>query len=231
MPEIDFLSQNLPLSLYTRKDILMKKLSIPRTIIRRLHYISGITLSVFISFHLLNHLLALAGPAPHIVFMEKLRTVYRHPIIETILLLAVLTQVVSGIRLLFNRQKKMIAESIQVYSGIYLSFFLIVHVSAVIAGRQIEHLDTNFYFAGAGFNLYPATFFFIPYYFLSVSAISLHVASLHYLKTRSKWGAYLIATVGFVVSILIIVGYTNCFKWREMPSTYRTFTEKYFGKG
>ena len=140
----------------------MKKLSIPRTTIRRLHYISGITLSVFIGFHLLNHLFALAGPATHIAFMEKLRTVYRQPIIETILLLAVVIQIASGIRLLFNRQKKMIAEKIQIYSGIYLSFFLIVHVSAIIAGRQIEHLDTNFYFAGAGLNLYPATLFFSP---------------------------------------------------------------------
>lgn len=206
----------------------MKKIIISKAAIKRLHYISGITLSIFIGVHLFNHLLALTGPDAHMAFMEKLRKVYRQPIVETILLLAVLTQVISGVRLLFNQQKKSRAEKIQIWSGIYLSFFLIVHVSAVLAGRFIEHLDTNFYFAGAGLNLYPATLFFIPYYFLSIGAISLHVASLHYLRTRSKWGAGLISTVGIVVAALIIMGFTHGFKWWDIPLEYRTFIAKYF---
>ncbi|WP_160716189.1 hypothetical protein [Chitinophaga solisilvae] len=209
----------------------MKQLTISGSAIRKLHYISGITLSLFISIHLLNHLFALAGPTAHIALMEKLRKVYRHPVIETILLLAVLTQVVSGIRLLFNRQRKLMAESIQIYSGMYLSFFLIVHVSAVIAGRLMAHLDTNFYFSGAGLNLYPVNLFFIPYYFLSVCAISLHIASLHYLKTKSGWSAGLIGAAGLTAALLIIVAHTNNFKWWEIPFEYRAFIEKYSGKG
>ncbi|MBO9733014.1 MAG: hypothetical protein J7623_30515 [Chitinophaga sp.] len=214
-----------------RKDVFMKKIIISKAAIKQLHYISGITLSVFIGVHLFNHLLALAGPDAHIGLMEKLRKVYRQPVIETILLLSVLTQVISGARLLFNQQKKTISESIQIWSGMYLSFFLTVHVSAVIAGRLVEHLDTNFYFAGAGLNLYPATLFFIPYYFLSVCAISLHIASLHYLKTKSKWSACTIGTVGIIASVLIMIGYTHCFNWWEIPLEYRAFISKYFGKG
>lgn len=209
----------------------MEKLLSLKRVTRRMHYISGVTLSTFIAFHLLNQLFALAGPEAHIALMEKFRKVYRHPVVETLLLFAVLIQVVSGLRLLLNRQKKTIAESIQIYSGIYLSFFLVIHISAVVAGRQIEHLDTHFYFAGTGLNLYPATLFFIPYYFFSVSAVSLHIASLHYLKTRSGWSACLIGTVGIIASILIIAGYTDFFRWRGIPSEYRAFTEKYFGKG
>ncbi|SHN44435.1 hypothetical protein [Chitinophaga sp. CF418] len=202
-----------------------------RQTVKTLHYFSGITLSLFIGIHLLNHLFSFAGPEAHIALMERFRKVYRHPVIETILLLVVLVQVVSGIRLLFNRNAKTLAEKIQIYSGLYLSIFLIGHVGAVIASRQLEHLDTNFYYTVAGFNMHPATFFFIPYYFLDVCAISLHIASIHYLKTRSKGGAYLIGGTGILVAMLIILGYTNCFQWRETPPKERAFIEKYFGKG
>lgn len=200
-------------------------------VVKKLHYFTGLTLSLFIGFHLLNQLFALAGPEAHIALMEKLRKVYRHPVIETILLLVILIQVVSGIRLLFNRKKKTIAEKIQTYSGLYLSLFLIGHVSAVILSRQVEHLDTNFYYIAAGLNLNPATLFFIPYYFIDVCAISLHIASLHYLKTKSKWSSYLIGGTGILVAMLIIAGYTNFFQWREVPMEYRQFIEKYAGKG
>jgi hypothetical protein len=198
-------------------------------VIKQLHYFSGITLSLFIGVHLLNQLSALAGPEAHMALMEKLRNVYRHPVIEGILLSAVLIQIVSGIRLLFNRKKKVTAEKIQVYSGIYLSFFLLIHVSAVMAGRLLAHLDTNFYFAAAGLNIYPATWLFIPYYFLAVCAISLHIAALHYLKTTSTRSAFLIGAAGVLAALLIIAGYTNCFQWREMPLEYRLFIRQYFG--
>lgn len=202
-----------------------------RQAVKTLHYFSGITLSLFIGIHLLNHLFSFAGPEAHIALMEKFRKVYRHPVIETVLFLVVLIQVVSGIKLLFNRNAKTLAEKIQIYSGLYLSLFLIGHVGAVIEARLVENLDTNFYYTVAGLNMHPATFFFIPYYFLDVCAISLHIASIHYLKTRSKKGAYLIGGTGILVAALIIAGYTNFFQWRETPPKERAFIEKYFGKG
>lgn len=202
-----------------------------RQAVKTLHHFTGITLSLFIGFHLFNHLYSFAGPEAHIALMDKFRKVYRHPVIETILVLVVLTQVVSGIRLLFNRKPKILAEKIQIYSGFYLSLFLVGHVGAVIASRMIEGLDTNFYYTSAGFNMHPATFFFIPYYFLDVCAISLHIAAIHYLKTKSKWSSYLIGGTGIIAAMLIVAGYTNFFQWRDTPPKERAFIEKYFGKG
>ena len=190
--------------------------------VNRIHYFSGVILTVFIAFHLSNQLFSLFGPAAHIELMTSLRKIYRHFIVETILLSAVAFQVITGIKLLFNKDKKPIVEKIQLYSGLYLSFFLIVHVAAVIYGRQIG-LDTNFYFAAAGMNLYPVSLVFIPYYFFAVAAIALHLSSLHYLKTKSKKVSYSIAIIGVVVSILIIIGYTDAFKWREIPAEYQNF--------
>ena len=112
----------------------MTHFSMSRGTIKRLHYISGITLSIFIAAHLLNHFFAYAGPEVHINVMQQLRLVYRHPVVETILLLAVVFQIATGLRLLFKRGADNIAERLQVYSGLYLSFFLLVHVGLCLQG-------------------------------------------------------------------------------------------------
>ncbi|SMC60300.1 hypothetical protein [Pedobacter nyackensis] len=190
--------------------------------VNRIHYFSGLILSVFIAFHLSNQLFSLFGVAAHIEMMTLLRTVYRHIIVETVLLLTVAFQVVTGIKLLFNKRKKSMVEKVQLYSGLYLSLFLIIHVAAVMYGRQLQ-LDTNFYFAAAGMNMYPINLVFIPYYFFAVVAIALHLSSLHYLKTKSKKVSYGIAVIGIIVAILIIIGYTNALKWREVPAEYQNF--------
>jgi hypothetical protein len=40
-----------------------------------------------------------------------------------------------------------------------MALFLIIHVSAVLTGRFILHLDTNFYFGVAGINNFPFSLF------------------------------------------------------------------------
>jgi hypothetical protein len=197
---------------------------------KKWHYFSGIILSVFIAFHLFNQLASLIGPATHIEIMKFFRKIYRHPLIESILLLSVISQLFTGIKLLFSKTWKtlVMVEKIQVYSGLYLSFFLIIHVSAVLSGRYIIGLDTNFYYTGVGLNYYPATFFFIPYYFLAVASITLHISAIHYLKTKSLWSSLTIATIGSIVSILIIVGFTDYFHWRIVPLDYQNFIHESF---
>jgi succinate dehydrogenase/fumarate reductase cytochrome b subunit len=194
---------------------------------KRWHYYSGLTLSVFIAFHLFNQLVSLAGPGAHIAVMKAFRNIYRHPVIETLLLTAVLSQVITGTRLLLGRKCSSRAEKVQLYSGLYLSFFLFVHVSAVLCGRYLG-LDTNFYYAGAGLNYYPATFFFIPYYFLAVAAIAFHIAAIHFLKTGSLRGAYLIGAIGVLAAIAIIAGFTDTFNWRTVPAAYQEFIHRFF---
>eukprot|EP01132_Coremiostelium_polycephalum_P005119 gene5119-6372_t len=189
------------------------------------HFFSGLTLAVFIGFHLFNQLYSIYGPAAHIELMTSLRKVYRNPIIETVLLLSVVTQVVSGIRLAYyKRYLNTTVKKVQVYSGLYLAFFLIVHVAAVLAGRYALHLDTNFYFAATAINYVPKIF--IPYYFTAVVCVALHFASMNYLKLRSKLVAYTIVFSGLVMAYYIISGYTDNFKWRQVPTQYLFFLNK-----
>ncbi|TBO36348.1 hypothetical protein [Pedobacter kyonggii] len=66
-----------------------------------------------------------------------------------------------------------------------------------------------------------------PYFhsllFFAVVAVSFHLASLHYLKTKSAKVSNRIAIIGIIVSALIIIGYTNAFKWRAIPVEYENF--------
>ena len=89
--------------------------------------------------------------------MRSFRTVYRYPAIEIMLLAAVIFQVFSGIIFLIRgwKQRKGFISWLQAGSGAYLALFLINHVGAVLYGRFILNLDTNFYYAAAGFYVQP----------------------------------------------------------------------------
>jgi len=54
-------------------------------------------------------------------------------------------------------------DRLQIWTGLYLAIFLVIHVSVVLVGRFILHLDTNFYFGVAGLNSFPFSLFFILY--------------------------------------------------------------------
>ncbi|MCR5889383.1 hypothetical protein LRS06_16730 [Hymenobacter sp. J193] len=198
--------------------------------IKRYHYWTGLLLSVFILAHLANHLVALWSVTAHLEVMEALRSVYRHPVVETSLLLAVVGQVFTGLRLYWrSRQqpRQPLAGRIQIFSGLYLAFFLLVHTGAVLTGRAWFGLDTNLYFAAAGINTFPFSLFFVPYYFLAVTAVFLHLASLHYLKGRRIWGesgarrqALGIGGAGVLVALLILFAMTNQLQGFPIPADY-----------
>lgn len=131
---------------------------------RRIHYISGIIITIFISFHLFNHSYSLFGVEEHIRLMGKFRWVYRNVFVETLLLIAVFIQIFSGIRLFLRRRKNTTGffEKLQVWSGLYLAVFFLFHLGAVFAGRLFLDLDTNIYFGVAGLNTFPINLFSYP---------------------------------------------------------------------
>lgn len=181
---------------------------------KKIHRISSVVLAAFVLPHLFNHLLAVTGgPAAHIAFMESFRKVYRHPVAEGVLLASAGIQIVTGLRLAFSGKWKSLTrwERVQRLSGLYLAFFLLLHVSAVVAGRA-GGTDTNFHFAAWGINHAPAWLFFVPYYFLGVWTFFLHVGAVRYRKVleisrvSSPWQGYAIWGAGFAVATLILWG-------------------------
>ncbi len=199
--------------------------------LRSLHRFAGLTLAVFIGIHLGNHVCALWGIEAHIRVMEYARLVYRNPFIETLLVTAICLQIPSGILLVRRKGWRGLpfAEKAQVASGAYLSFFLVAHLSAVLAGRYYFHLDTNFYF-GALVLLSVVRWFFVVYYALSVIAVFTHIASIHYQKMlgkispqRAQIQAFGIVGVGAVCVIAILLAFSGVLYSISIPQVYKIF--------
>ena len=196
---------------------------------RQVHYGSGLLLATFVGVHLTNHLIAGISPAAHVAFMTTARTVYRHPIIEAALLVAVILQIVTGLGLVRSviRASKHTWSRLHVGSGLYLALFLVIHVSSVMAGRLFWHLDTNLYFGAAGLNNYPQQLFFVPYYSLAILSFFTHVAAIHRIKMNRRLAnmtplcqAQVILVIGIVLTFGVLYGTTNRFRGLAIPAKY-----------
>ena len=203
--------------------------------LKRVHLLSGLTITLFIGAHLFNHVFSIFGAEAHLDIMEKLRVVYRNVLAEAILLAAVCVQIFSGLKLFFRKRKADLNfyKKMQIRTGLYLSFFLLIHVSAVGIGRYILELDTNFYFGAAGLNTFPLNLFFVPYYGLAILSFFGHLAGIHHSKMRKKvlglsiaGQANLILITGMILTLIILYGMTNGFAGAEIPAAYNIMTEK-----
>lgn len=197
--------------------------------LKTLHALSGLVLLAFVAAHLVNHVFSLFGADAHVRLMDALRVVYRHPVVETVLMGAVLLQIGSGLRLFWAGRQRVGSpfDRLQRGSGLYLAGFFLIHLSAVWGGRLVLHLDTNFYFGVAGLNTFPANLFFIPYYGLAVLSFFAHVACAHRrwmrravlgLTPRQQAGG--IVAFGVLFTLALVYGLTNGFRGVVIPIEY-----------
>ena len=202
---------------------------------RRIHFISGLIITIFIGLHLINHFCSIFGADRHIEIMNVLRHFYRNIFIETILLIAVLVQIISGLKLFKSKRKVANTgfEKLQIWTGLYLAIFFVIHLSAVLGGRFFLHLDTNFYFGVAGLNSFPFNLFFIPYYGLAILSFFGHIASVHNKKMKHNIfsltpnrQAKFILFLGLCLTVLIFYGLTNHFNGVKIPTEYNVLIGK-----
>lgn len=203
--------------------------------LKSIHYFTGALFFLFVIAHLTNHLFSLSSFDHHIAIMETLRLIYRNVIVETILMIVLIVQIVSGLKLFKSKRgiKKDFFENLQVLSGLYLAVFLIIHLSAVWAGRLFLKLDTNLYFGIAGLNSFPHLLFFIPYYSLAILAFFAHLAAVHDKKMKAdilglspRRQAYGFIAIGILVVGLSMFGLTNGFKGADIPALYNVLVGK-----
>lgn len=139
---------------------------------RRAHRALAIVLGLFLTLHLGNHLAGLTGQETHRAVQEALRLVYRHPLVEPLLLAAITAQVALGVLMAARRRR----WTLQTVSGGYLALFLMIHLGAVLSAR-VQGIDTDLAFAAAGLHApapWPAIF--AGYYGLAVLAVFAHVS-------------------------------------------------------
>ena len=197
--------------------------------IKKLHYFSGLIITIFVGIHLFNHVGSIFGAEAHIELMKIFRLFYRNIFVEIILLSAVLIQIISGIKLFIVSRKNAVSrfKKLHIWSGMYLALFFIIHLSAVLGGRFILKLDTNFYFVVAGLNTFPFNLFFVPYYGLAIISFFGHIAAIHAKKMQisvlgltSRQQSMSILIFGIALTLPIFYGLTNGFRGVEIPKNY-----------
>lgn len=201
-----------------------------RTNLQKIHRISAIGIAIFTLAHIFNHLLAAHSIELHMVVMDKLRLVYDFLIIEVFLVLSILIQVFTGVQLYRKNRKylKTRLAKLQAYSGLYLSFFLLAHTTATVGGNYFLPVDTNFYFGAMTVKDTALGFFFVPYYFLAVTAFFTHmgciggkfIAKRNGLKAsyRFLYGCMVLGMIGAVVILLAFSGSLYSF---DLPMEYQ----------
>jgi hypothetical protein len=180
------------------------------------HGISATVIVLFAAVHLCNHLGGLLGGDTHVAIMQTLRVVYRHSLVEPVVLAALGFQIVSGACLI---QRKLAhatrgIETLQTTTGAYLLMFLLSHVSAVLRAHR-RGVDTNWsWLAGGELLTDPWSARLVPYYFLAVIALGVHAAcGLRTVLLGHGWsarrGTVLVAVVAVVFTLssaLILAG-------------------------
>ncbi|ASJ89686.1 hypothetical protein [Porphyrobacter sp. CACIAM 03H1] len=172
---------------------------------RRLHLASGALIGAFLALHLGNHLAMLSGQQAHIAAMTALRPFYRHPVAETLLMLALAFQLASGLAMIWRTrgERRRGLARWQAISGAVLALFVLNHVGAVWAGRLLLGLDTNYHFAAAGMHAGYAAFF-VPYYFLGVAALFVHAACALAWRVRGRAVPVCVAAIGIALAAAFV---------------------------
>ena len=127
-------------------------------------------------------------------------------------------QIISGINLVVSKWDKTedYFDRIHIGSGLYLAFFLVFHVTAVMLGRYKLKIDTNLYYGAGVMNMWPHKLFFIPYYSLAILSFFFHVACVHRMKMEkyvdlpvATKQSFIIMGVGILVTAAIIIKMSN----------------------
>jgi succinate dehydrogenase/fumarate reductase cytochrome b subunit len=198
--------------------------------VRIVHRLTAAVLGLFVTAHLLNHLVGLGGVAAHQAFMNTARLAYRSPLVEPLLLTAVLVQTASGIAQVRAGwgQRPGVWARIQAISGLYLAFFLVNHTFWVLVARIGYDLDSNFYLAATFLTISPLPLLFAPYYVAGVFAVFVHVACAVHFRARGAIGASLarvLIAAGAVIAPGIVAIFMGAFYEIRLPPEYRALLE------
>jgi len=198
--------------------------------LKTLHRYTAILLGLFIISHLIVHLFALAGPEAHLAALDAVQWTYRNPVGELILVFAILVQIYTGFKRLKSKKRIGWAKA-QVYSGMYLIMFLIVHTSAALYTHHIFGLETDFYWAAGSLHFNPLRFGFALYYFLAILAFFVHMAA----AIRFGWpktSRAILRTIpisGAIIACLILSAFWGAYYVIDIPPEVTEYYSKYFG--
>jgi len=194
------------------------------------HRLTAVALGLFVTAHLLNHLVGLGGIAAHQAYMDAARLVYRSPLVEPLLVASLLVQVVTGIaqvRFSWGKRSGLWAR-LQTVSGLYLAFFLANHTFWVLVARIGYGLESDFYLAATTLTVSPLPFLFAPYYAAGVFAVFVHIACAVRFRAAGSFGGRVargLMVAGAVIAPLVVAVFAGAFYEIKLPPQYRALIE------
>lgn len=196
------------------------------------HRRNAFLLIVFLTLHLVTHLAAIFGPETHGSVIDLFRLVYRAPTIEIGLIGLFISQVGLGFALVWPRLRqadKPLWSWVQIVSGLYLAIFILNHIFlGILRGRTYDGIETGFYFVASTLITAPIRYGFIPYYFLAILAVLVHLAAALYWAGKSKALIYGLIAAGLVAAALITASYSGLFFPIELPDAYKAYIREAF---
>ncbi len=173
---------------------------------RRAHRLNAIVLFVFLVVHMLTHLTGVFGVDTYNRVQAAFRLVYRHPVVETLLLTSITLQLAIGAVLLVRRIRRDGLSGfwswLQVVSGGVFFVFMAQHLYSLGMARLYFGLDTNFYWPASVMSGPWFIYYFAPYYVLGVLAVFAHIGAGLRFMLADRGEAVLGARVG--VSFLVV---------------------------
>jgi succinate dehydrogenase/fumarate reductase cytochrome b subunit len=194
------------------------------------HRLTAAVLALFVTAHLINHLVGLGGIAAHQAFMNAARLVYRSPLVEPLLLTAVLVQIATGIaqvRAGWGKRHGVWAR-LQTISGLYLAFFLANHTFWVLVARIGYGLDSNFYLAATFLTISPLPLLFAPYYVAGVLAVFVHIACAVHFRVAGPLGTNIeriLIAAGAAIASTVVAIFMGAFYEIRLPAEYRALLD------
>ena len=180
---------------------------------RKLHRLNALFLTVFIMLHMATHISGLWGIEAYNATQKALRQLYRNPVVEPLLLTSSVSQIVLGAILLVRATRRGLRgfwSRVQVISGGIFLWFFTEHLIALVLARWVDGLDTDFYWPASVMSGAPFTWYFIPYYYLGVSALFVHIGCavrLHLIRTgqrqTAKQAFWVFTVFGVILATLI----------------------------
>jgi len=198
--------------------------------LKALHRINALILCLFIFSHLGVHLFALFGESAHNVALRAIQPIYRNPIGETLLVFSIATQIVTGIKRTQHNDKTKWAR-LQIFSGLYLGLFLILHMSAALYTHHIFGLETDFQWAAGSLHFMPIKFGFAIYYLLAIISVFVHLsAAIQFAWPRiSRRAINTIPIIGGLIGIAIILAFSGAFYPINLGEEVAAYYEQNFG--
>lgn len=200
--------------------------------VHKWHKANAQFLLVFIAAHIFNHLYFLGGPGEHHHMMMSLRSLYRMPVIEALIIGSFILQIVLGLILASRNWRPHSRWSwAQVISGLMIALFLIQHLLAAFYVRYfVPYVDTNAWWALSVVSAPPISIYFVPYYFAGIAAIAIHLASaMHFAGGFYARIAKPFAIVGMLLAAMVVGAMIAINASEEIPADYQRYLSEMFG--